>query len=355
MSAKLVTSEYVPSGFEMVIDRRKLGRPLGIWNLWFNIEHDPEAWDSEIKWINKMQDRLGELTVDQRLIRAQIAEFCREHPPFPQSIDILCKEIGTGRFYKPVKMGCEGRGLLDSLGYHDLQSLNEQRKETLTEYTRSLEKWLAQGNPENPIEFKIFGFLGQSTNSKKAFVEKLVSVIDSEVPSISSLKKLSENECRKTHSKFETLSFRPFNCFLPACWPEGVQWPLPGGKLCCYFMFIDAGLLCAGASGEERSMFDEFRRFIEENILAYSIAINSWLKEAPPKDVTSLITARYIAKDSGLEIAERVHSSLGEKDEAKEWLTACLLKTIKDNQRQGKRTELIDDFPEATSWLKEML
>ena len=216
-----------------------------------------------------------------------MAEFCRLHPPFPQSIDILCKEIGTGRISKPVTMGCEGRGLLDSLGYHDPQSLNEQRKEILTEYARSLEKWLVQGRPENPTESKVFGFLGQSTNNtKKAFVEKLVSVIASEEPpSISSLKKLSENECRKIHSKFETLGFRPFNCFLPACWPEGAQWPLPGGKLCCYFMFIDAGLLCAGALGEKKSMNDEFRRFIEENILVYAVAINSWLKEIPSKHV----------------------------------------------------------------------
>jgi len=205
--------------------------------------------------------------------------------------------------------------------------------------------------------YKVFGFLGQSTNNtKKAFVEKLVSVIASEEPpSISSLKKLSENECRKIHSKFETLGFRPFNCFLPACWPEGAQWPLPGGKLCCYFMFIDAGLLCAGALGEKKSMNDEFRRFIEENILVYAVAINSWLKEIPSKHVTPIITPRYITKDNALEIIERVHSSLGEKDKAKEWLTACLLKTIKDNQRHGKRTELIDDFPETTSWFRRVI
>ena len=118
-------------------------------------------------------------------------------------------------------------------------------------------------------------------------------------------------------------------------------------------MILDAGLLCSGTFDEKRTMSDEFRRFIEENILAYSVTINSWLKEIPSNQVTWPENARYIAKDGSLEIAERVHSSLGEKDDAKEWLTACLLKTIRENQRWRKRTELIDDFPEATSWLRE--
>ena len=119
-------------------------------------------------------------------------------------------------------------------------------------------------------------------------------------------------------------------------------------------MFLDASLLCAGTVGEKKSMFDEFRRFIEENILAYSFAINSWLKEVSSKPVTDVITTRYIAVDKAEGIAEKVCSFLGEKDEVKEWLTACLLKTVKDNQRWHKRTELIDDFPEAASWLREM-
>ncbi|MCK4483162.1 hypothetical protein KAU55_08020 [Candidatus Bathyarchaeota archaeon] len=93
----------------------------------------------------------------------------------------------------------------------------------------------------------------------------------------------------------------------------------------------------------------EFRRFIEEYILVYAISINSWLKEAPPKHVTLPTNACCIAKDNASEIAEKIHSSLGEKNKAKEWLTACLLKTIKDNQRWHKRTKLINNFPDATS------
>jgi len=349
MSAKLVAYEYVPLGFEIVIDNIDVETGK-IWNLWFNVKltDNPETWDSEIKSINKMQSRLDELTVDQRLIRAQMAEFCREHPFFPQSIEILCKEIGAAYFSEPVRIGCEGRGLLNSLGYHDPKRLNAQRVRILKAYAHSLDKWLIQGRPNKPTEFKVFGFLGQWTSNKKAFVEKLVSVINPEEPSISSLVKISENECRKNLGKFETLGFRPFNCF--TCRGCG---SLPNCQ-CCYSMIIDAGLLCIGTFSEKRSMFDEFRCFIEESILVYSLAVNSWLKGVQPRHVRSLITAGYMDKGNASKIAERIHSYLGKKDEAKEWLTACLLKTIKDNQRWHKRTELIDNFPEATSWFKEM-
>jgi len=354
MSARFVAYKYVPLGFEIVIENAdvEMGK---IWNLWHNVKltDDPESWDSEINHINAIQGRLGRLTLDQRLMRAQIAEFCRACPLFPRSVDILCEEIGSDRFSKPMKIGCEGRGLLDFLGYHSQASLNEQQKETLSDYGGSLKKWLRHGQPMTSTEFRVFGFLGQQTDSKVASVEKLVHVVDSGEPSVSSFRKLAEDVCRESQNDSVTLTCeryrgRPFNCF--ECLPKDASMTR---CQCWYSMFLDACLLCAGTSGEERSMVDEFRRFIEENVLAYSVAINSWLNETPAKHRKWLRGARYVSTDSASRIAERVHFSLGEKNETKEWLAACLLKTIKDNQRWHERTELLDDFPEATSWFEE--
>lgn len=356
MSPKLVAYEYVPSGFEMVIANTdvEMGK---VWDLWWNVKltDDPESWDSEIKAINKMQSRLGELSVDQRLIRAQMAEFCRLHPLFSQSIDILCKEIGEDRLSKPVKMGCEGRGLLDSLGYHDYGHLNEQRKEILTKYVKSLQKWLGHAQPETPTESKVFSFLGHPADSKMALVAKFVHVIDPDEPSVSPLRRLGEDMCKGAHSDFETpvgehYLGRPFNCF--KCLPQETSIPK---CQCCYSMFLDACLVCIGTFDEKRSMLAEFRRFIEENILSYSIAINSWLNGAPLKHVTWPKNMRYVSKDSVFKITEKIHSSLGERTKVKEWLTACLLKIIKDNQRWHKGTELIDNFSRATSYFREIL
>jgi hypothetical protein len=326
-----------------------------IWNLWHNLTltDNPENWDSEIQQINRMQGRLGKLTVDQRLIRAQMAEFCRYYPLFPRSIDILCEEIGHERFSNPKKIGCEGRDLLDSLGYHEQENLNEQLKEVLMDYVKSLEKWLGEDQAETTTESKIFGFLGRPSHSKMISVEKLVQTVDPNKPSSSSLRKLTEDICKETQKDpvnlvCERYHGRPFNCF--ECLPKDASLTK---CQCCFSMFIDACLLCIGTSGEGRSMLNEFGRFVEENVLAYSVAINLWLSEEPLKRVAWIENARYVSGDEASRISENVHSSLGKKNKAKEWLAACLLKTVKDNQRWHKRTELIDNFQEARSYFRK--
>jgi len=276
------------------------------------------------------------------------------HPLFPRSVEILCKEMGDGSFSRYAKIGCEGRDLLDSLGYHDRNSLNEQRKGIISDYIRALEKWPKRVRPETPIESKVFGFLGLPTESKVGFVEKFIHMTDSDEPSLSSLMKLTEDTCEWACKDFRIQAHaghlgRPFNCFKCLSDAGGIT-----KCQCCYSMLLDSGLLCAGTTGEVTLMLSEFRRFVEENILAYSTAINSWLKEESPKEAW-LKDARYVFENDALEIVEAVRSSLGEKDEVKVWLAACLLKTVKDNQRWHKRTELIDDFPRATSWFREAL
>jgi hypothetical protein len=116
---------------------------------------------------------------------------------------------------------------------------------------------------------------------------------------------------------------------------------------------VDAGLLCAGTSSEERSIFDECRRFVEENILAYALALNAWLRDAPPEPAKRLADGRYVDHNRLQQLTATLHACLGEKDEVKEWLAACLLKTVKDNQRWHKKTELIDGVAEAISWFGE--
>ena len=355
MKTKFLAYNYVPLGFEIVINNTdvEMGK---IWNLWHNVKltDDAESWDSEINLINEMQSRLGNLTVDQRLIRAQVAEFCRVNPLFPGSIDILCAEIGQDRLSHPVKIGCEGRDLLDSLGYHDQASLGRQQREILTLRVKSFEKWVAKEQAESSIESKVFGFLGQPTDKKVRSVEKLVRLVSSGEPAVPVFRKLADDICKQNQNEAvavtcERYKGRPFNCF--GCLSKDA---LATKCQCCYSMLLDACLLCVGTSGEGRSMLDEFRFFIEENLLVYSAAINSWLKEETLKRGKWTRNARYVSGDTASRIGEKVYSSLGNKNEVKEWLAACLLKTIKDNQRWHKRTELIDSFPEASSYFGEV-
>jgi hypothetical protein len=350
MSARFISHQYVPSGFEILIDIPEL--EMGkIWNLWWNVtlSDDPETWDSEVILINKMQDRLSALSEDQRLIRAQMAEFCRYHPLFPQSIDILCEEIGTGRFSQPAKMGCEGRGLLDSLGYHDPRSLNNQLQEIIKDYSLTLQKWLAKAHPENPIDSRLFGFLGQQTDGKVAFIKKLVSALNSRKPLLPVIRQLCAEECRNTHgdSIFDVTA-RPFNCF--NCDESAVETPR---CQCSYTMLLNAALICSRIPADESSIY-ELHIFVWENTLVYATAINAWLKDSLALDFAWPETNRYVTGDNFLDITQRINSALGKKDETKEWLAACLLKTVKSNQRWHKRTELIDNYPQATSWLGEI-
>ena len=76
-----------------------------------------------------------------------------------------------------------------------------------------------------------------------------------------------------------------------------------------------------------------------------------WEFGSSPESVKWPQDRRYVTRDSSLQIARKVHSSLGKKDDVKEWLAVCLLKTVKSNQRWHKTTELIDNYPQATSWL----
>jgi hypothetical protein len=348
MNVKLVAYKYVPVGFEMILEEGEYSSEAKIFNQWFNLKitDDPTTWDNEIRLLNEMQAKLGELPDEQRLIRAHIAEFCRRHPFFPESIEIVCEEIGNARLSDPVKIGCEGRGLLDALGYHDSDSIHNQQKEMISNYCESMKRWFAQNQPKDSLDYKVFRFLGEPTEKSKDFVEKFISFIDTGEVSVFSLKNICRSECQQTSVLDDPWTPFPFGCF--KCQAGCSDDASPPQCSCAQGMIIDAGLLCAGQCSKKQSMAHEFRCIIEENSLVYVFALNSWLHEISVKEITSLdINVQ--------ETAKRVFFLLGEKNNTKEWLAACLLKTIKDNH-QGrpedgvKRAELIDNYPEATSW-----
>ena len=351
MSAKLMAYEYVPPGFEMVIEKNE----VKAWNLWWNVQltDDPESWDEEVRAINKMQRKLDEVTQDLRLIRSQMAEFCRVSPLFPESVDILCEEIGVGRLTMPYKLGCEGRNLLECLGYHDAESMREQRTHSLREYTRALKRWLSGERPESPIDAKVSGFLGEVTEPREVFVKGILSHLESSEFSFSVIKDICEVECRKMMGDSYDTRARPLHCL-----------DCPGSRMdedslpdcpCSHGTLIDVGVLCTRVYNDWTSVLREYRRFAEEYILSYTFALNSWLEGSTVVPVTYLTPCRYLTEEVAKEIPVRVHASLGDRDAFKVWLAACLLKTLKSNQRWHKINELIDDFPEATSWFREIL
>ena len=239
--------------------------------------------------------------------------------------------------------------LLESLGYHDSQSMDTQRSGILEDYSGAVTNWLAQNQPENATDSMVRYFLGKPTDNKVSFAAELVSVLKPEEPSITTIRELCTEECQKTRGEsILNIDARPFNCL--NCQETSQEIPRCP---CAYSMILNAGLIYAGASEQQISLYKIFA-LVRESILAYAIAINSWLVGVAPQDNIWPTDMYYLKREDSTGITERVHSSLGEKDAAKEWLTTCLLKTIKDNQRWFQMTEPIDSLPEATSWLKEM-
>ena len=145
---------------------------------------------------------------------------------------------------------------------------------------------------------------------------------------------------------------RPFNCFgCLGARPEEGNAPT---CMCCSVMIMDAALVCQRGLKDLDAVLQELKRFREEHALAHASAINFWLEGSPSTPVTSMTETRYVPEEYATSMPVRLGNYLGERDEVKTWLAGCLLKTLKSNQRWHERTELIDGFPEITSWLRSI-
>ena len=344
MTAELLPDGYVSEGFEVVI-----GNPdphmARIWNLWFNVtlSDDPRKWDDEIRAVNGMQKRLGGLTDEHRLIRAHMAEFCRYHPSFPGSIECLCEEIGTLSI-EPPALGCEGRGLLQCLGYHKDTDIADQVRAELQAIEAALCRWQNGETPQTAADRRAACFLGEATGPKEEFTSQLCSVLRSGHGSIQPLRELTQGQCEKILGEAENHG-RPFNCF--GCLAPDEACPM---CKCSYAMLVWAGMLCADTRPPDAPPEDVFLTFVQEHVLVYAAALNSWLSGSGDTG-SSLPTMKSVSEADVESIAGNVHESLGEKTPEKAWLAACLLKTVAGNQRWRKGGELIGEYPGATSYL----
>ena len=132
---RLVPYEMVSPGFEAVFTGEKSDEPIephgwpisrftdqdsnaiARWSVW-TWQSDPSKWDEDVRCINVMQERLGVPAEHTRQIRAHIGSLVLCDPGIPVTIDDLLLAIGRGRFLEPpLHDGCwccgmwwEGRG-----------------------------------------------------------------------------------------------------------------------------------------------------------------------------------------------------------------------------------------------------
>ncbi|MBN2334810.1 hypothetical protein JXL21_04570 [Candidatus Bathyarchaeota archaeon] len=345
---RLMEYPFVPPGFEMVLGEEQgeagvaPGSGGGCWGMWFNVSlsDDPTAWDDEVERLNQLQKTLPSLSEDQRLVRAQMAEFCRYHPLFPGSVETIIRNVGAGRLMDASNIGCEGRRLLVTLGVHTEEALRDQGRRVALSTSDALRKALRGEKPDDPAEKKYHSLAGRLGDAERRSAGWLADVLARGMPEAASFRELCEAHGRK-HSDFDELEGRPYSCL--GC--------VEGSGQCCFTQQMEATLLClSGGDAEARGR--RLNRFREEYVLAYCDAVNSWLGDRPPLNPWPDIEALYVGEDEATDIAQRVEASLGGKTPEKVWLAGCLLKTLKSNQRWRSRGELLDGFLGAASWLE---
>ncbi len=73
---------------------------------------EEKGWDAEIKYINNMQSKLGELDDSTRRIRSHIASLVPCDSGFPVTVDELLNAIGRGKLDEPsFRNGCWCSGM----------------------------------------------------------------------------------------------------------------------------------------------------------------------------------------------------------------------------------------------------
>jgi len=345
---RLVAYPYVPPGFEMVLSEEdgatllSPGSGGGCWGLWFNVSlsDDPASWDDEVQRLNQLQVTLPALSDDQRLVRAQMAELCRYHSLFPGSVEKIIRNVGAEKLLDAGNLGCEGRGLLRTLGLQTEKLRAEQGRSVALNASRALRKALRGDEPVSPLEKKHSLLVKQMGSGSRGTVSWLADVLARGEPETRSFRELCSAHGRRACEDAPPTG-RPFHCFRCE----------QGSGQCCFSQQTDAALLCiSGMETEEAGKL--FRRFSEEYVLAYCDALNSWLADRPPVNPWADVDALYVDEEEAQAIAEETAETLGEKTPLKVWLAGCLLKTLKSNQRWHGREELLDDVPGAVSWLE---
>jgi hypothetical protein len=345
---RLLSYQHIRPGFEVVINENKIapGFGGGIWNLWWNVQlsDDPMLWDREIHALNTMQEDSDILSKNHRYVRIHMAEWCRNSDAFPTSLDILCAEIGNEKITTPWSLGCEGRGLRESLGIHsNPDDRLEQRVYLFNSYKIAFKSWINQTEPESLVEAKIIGYLGEMTQEKMALVDLLRNHLNPALASTNTFKEIYKDQTQRafTEPLTQCLSCNEIDTVMGQSYPK---------CSCCERFYIDS-LLLAQKFSEPNRMYKTMFRFHQECLLAYMFALNAWLIDEEPTLITNLFGPIFVTYQLAEQIPKQVRRLLGARTQVKEWLTGCLLKTLKGNMSQTPYNQMVVEYPEATSWL----
>ena len=352
MTAEFIRREYAAPGFEAIVD----GNEVQHWGLWFNVSlsDNPDAWGERVHRLNALQRSLDNLSEGQRRVRAHMAEYCRRDSSFPESVELLCREIAHGDIDPDgegiTRLGCEGRMLLDRLGVTTRSQGDSACGTAVRGYAAAVSAWREGREPETPLDRRVALFLGEPIQATADALSALASELHSESMTRQVLREAASTCCVGARSE-EVLEGPPHPVYCLVC----DDWATESPRCACApARVLDAALLSVGPWADRDAMAGAFRSYIEEYNLAYALGLNAWLTGKDWAEELWPETSRVLNVGDASALAGRLGAILGLRGSAspeRVWLVGCLLQTIAANQRWHKAAELLDVVPQATSWL----
>ena len=364
---ELIDYERVPVGFEIaIVDGKEVTVPLWNGGMFMGKEED---WDDEVRFINELQKGLRKLDENARVLRLQIIGNEQCNYKFFQNISKILE--GIGRMY-PRK---------DVLGHVPnvpdyLRPLEKDRLELGKAHLKILELWL-QGKSASEVknalpQYKrfvdpIYKALGERTPLKKLYVERVIisfsypvlhwteevdlSKVDGRAVDEFGINHPRGLEIDKKIAKGVKLTYQDSN------FGNKKQF---GDEILAYIVYRGRGLC-------------NHKFFRHLDIILKSIGKEEWRKDNPPRgkeraELAEKISHHVFALDSWLaevkerkaiaenpnarEVIEKVYRSLGKRAHVKEWLAACLWKTMKNNKKYYKIINVDKDSIKSIPYLK---
>lgn len=280
--------------------------------------------DDDLKEINRLEKRIGDLSSDQLDLRVIADLCCIWRYDFPENVHRICEAIGGGadRTFR--------------LHYQ----VSTQRRRRFIQYGNAIKGWLEDIAPDDKMFSEegarqtathVYGLLGEKNPLKSILAERTYLGLSD--------RRLNCSFWGRCPGK--KVSLHPYGAQeLPSGWEQRMRQlerqiskEMGGGA---YDFLCDVG-----GSAEPACHFKFLRRV---DILLSSIGCLRWRGNLPPKD--SSVTGRRKLTGHYLNLLERywrdgkqegdgaeIFQTLGQPDDFKRWLVASLWKNIKNQTR----------------------
>ena len=355
-----------PNGWPISRCTDDSGNIIEKWSVW-TWQSNPSKWDEEINHINAMQKSLGPIDDDTRQIRAHIGSLVLCEAGIPVTIDNLLEAVGRGRFLEsPLHDGCwccgmwwkcrgtqhgqpEAIAAIEQIlaGYRQGRTAEDVREQfpDAAGFMDRVYRWLPSVTDLSQVQRLMlermllpFDWLtGRNTNydsvNRNCFeVGGHGLELDSEISKLAGLPRIHPEYTREFRENVQTIGDSKKEELYRIC--GAIAHGLHGLSDCHHSTFRwierwihDIGTLSLGIP--ERPTSTERQRLLAL-LFGYQFGLDSWLMGTSMQFLLMDLAYADLGFNPKNEIL-RVYTYLGsDRTGVKEWLAACLWKTLFD-------------------------